>query len=75
MTEQERYVKRKVFSQATGVHYNLPGHRLGHMSMEVIHVLLMEKPIRKDPVRIDKEVKWMEQLKTLKLEGLNEKGK
>ena len=74
MTEHERYVKRKVFSQATGVHYNLPGHRLGHMSMEVIHCL-WKKPIIRDPVRIDKEIKWMEQLKTFKPEGLNEKGK
>ncbi len=74
MKEHEGYVKRKQFTEATGVHYNTRGHRLGHMNFEVIYCL-WKKPEPNDPVRIKKEIKWMEQLKTFKPTGLNDKGK
>ncbi len=74
MTEHERYVRRKVYSQATGIHFNTRGHCLGHMNYEVIFCL-WKKPERNDPVRINKEIQWMEQLKTFKPDGLNERGK
>ena len=74
MKEHERYVKSKVFSQATGVHYNMSGHSLGHMNFEVIEAL-WSKPIKNDPVRIAREIRWMEQLKTFQPKGLNERGK
>ncbi len=74
MMEHEGYVKRKLYSEATGLHYNTCGHRLGHMNYEVIYCL-WKKPIRNDPVRIKSEIRWMEQLKTFKPNGLNERGK
>ncbi len=74
MIEHERYVRRKTYSQATGLHYNTMGHKVGHMKYEVIYCL-WKKPVRNDPVRKDKEIKWMEQLKTFKPDGLNDKGK
>ncbi len=74
MIEHERYVKRKYYTEATGVHYNLAGHRLGHMNYEVIYCL-WKKPEPNDPIRVQHEIKWMNQLKTFKPEGLNDKGK
>ena len=74
MIEHERYVRKKIYSQATGLHYNTRGHRSGHMKYEAISCLWI-KPVNKDPVRIAKEIKWMEQLKTFKPDGLNVKGK
>ena len=74
MIEHERYVKKKKFCEITGRHYNLNGHRLGHMEYEVIYCL-WKKPEPRDPVRIAHEIKWMDQLKTFKPQGLNEKGK
>ncbi len=74
MKEHEGYVKSKKFSEATGLHFNLGGHRLGHMKYEVIYCL-WKKPEPRDPVRIQHEIKWMEQLKTFKPDGLNDKGK
>ena len=74
MSEHERYVKNKKLKQATGLHFNTSGHKLGHMNFEVIYCL-WKKPIKDDPVRIENEIKWMEQLRTFKPEGLNTKGK
>ncbi len=74
MKEHEGYVKNKRFSEITGVHYNQRGHRLGHMNFEVIYCL-WKKPEPQDPVRIQKEIRWMEQLKTFKPTGLNVKGR
>ena len=74
MIEHERYVKKKIYTQATGLHYNTSGHKLGHMNFEVIYCL-WKKPISRDPVRIAHEIRWMEQLKTFKPDGLNVKGK
>ena len=74
MIEHERYVRKKTYSQATGLHYNTRGHRQGHMNYEVIYCL-WKKPERDDPERRGKEIKWMHQLQTFKPDGLNEKGK
>ncbi len=74
MIEHERYVKKRKYEEATGLHYNCGGHKLGHMNYEVIYCL-WKKPIRDDPVRINTEIRWMEQLKTFKPKGLNQKGK
>ena len=74
MIEHERYVRKKTYSQATGLHYNTRGHSLGHMNYETIYCL-WKKPERDDPVRKAKEIKWMNQLRTFKPDGLNVKGK
>ena len=74
MIEHERYVRKKKYSEATGLHYNTNGHKLGHMKYEVIYCL-WKKPLRNDPVRTNTEIRWMEQLKTFKPRGLNDKGK
>ena len=60
--------------KATGLHYNLPGHKMDDMHMQVIYVVT-RKPIKNDPFRVKKEIEWMERLRTLKPLGLNERGK
>ena len=74
MEEHERYVKNKDYKQATGRHFNTRGHGLRHMKYEVIFCL-WKQPESRDPVRINREIRWMNQLRTFKPEGLNEKGK
>ena len=74
MKEHYGYARRKEMDKATGLHYNLPGHNMDDMHMQVIYVVT-RKPIKNDPFRVKKEIEWMERLRTLKPLGLNERGK
>ena len=74
MNEHLGYVRNKYLDQATGLHYNTANHNIDDMQMQVIYIV-KRKPIKKDPFRIQKEIEWMDKLRTLKPQGLNEKGK
>ena len=72
MMEHICYVRRKDLQQPIGLHFNLRNHTIDDMKFQVIQKF-MRKPIPRDPERISREEFWMDQLKTLQPQGLNNK--
>ncbi len=68
------YIRRKEYDNATGKHFNLPGHSSQHFKSEVIQIM-KNKCVPHDPTRLSKEDKWIEQLKTRERNGLNDRYK
>ena len=60
------YVQNKELSQATGNHFNLPGHSVSDMTFTII-----EKVHRKDPFFLRQREKFYIQKFNVKMKGIN----
>ena len=72
MLEHIGYVRRRETDQPIGLHYNLKNHGPEDMTFQIIQTL-DTTPVARDPKRLSRELYWIDQLKTLNPQGLNEK--
>ena len=70
--EHIEYVRRKETDQPIGLHFNLKNHKKEDMIFQIIQTLKTE-PVAWDPLRLQREHHWIDQLKTMEPHGLNEK--
>ena len=72
ISEHLGYIRRKKVDQATGKHFNLPGHTIHDMNHRVIAHLKGEY-IRNNPKLIELEERLIERLRTMEPHGLNDR--
>ncbi len=72
MKEHPRYIQKGKYDKATGRHFNFPDHTISDFSCCIIHIMGNEL-VRYDEKRITREEMLIDQLKTRKPNGLNDK--